>query len=382
MLSIIESLTSLLLGANENPSAEITDEIIATTLDTYTNTVVIDQLVLALPFLNRIMASPHNKAQNGGHRIRVPLRTRKTDGLYSFGMTDTITPQRKPVITHAWATFKQVLAYVRFNWVEERMNAGSGKVIDIISERMAATIQDAKEDFQNMLWSDGTGNAAKDFMGIQGLIPTDPRTGVIMGYDRAVDGNQWWRNWYWDGSTFGPHPIDAEPGGGAPNAVGAFGTFSSGAGGTGQGVANIFKLLETGWNSVMQGETPGDVFFISDQATYEYYSSGYMLHQHNAEIPVNEDIVKFGFGGAMYKNAPWIFDTVENGAPSGELRLINTKYNYLVKDSGGWFVWTPFREPFNQLDRAKFLLIRGNMIMSYPRKSAVWQGITDWTAAS
>ena len=69
--------------ANENPSAEITDEIISTVLDNYANTVVIDQLILALPFLERIMASPHNKAQDGGHRIRVPIRTKKTDGVVS-----------------------------------------------------------------------------------------------------------------------------------------------------------------------------------------------------------------------------------------------------------------------------------------------------------
>jgi len=187
---------------------------------------------------------------------------------------------------------------------------------------------------------------------------------------------------YWDGSTYGPHPTDAEPGGGGPTNVGAFGTFSSGAGGTGQGYARIFEFIDTGWNSVMQGQSPGDVFFISDQAVYEYYNPGYALHQHNVEIPINEDVMKFGFGGAMYKNAVWIYDTIENGAPAGELRLVNTKHNYMHKDTGAWFVWLPWREPFNQLSRAKYLAIRGNMIQSYPRKSAVWQGITGWTAAS
>jgi len=373
---------TLLLTVNENPSATITDEIIATTLDTYVGTTVIDQLALAVPFFDRMMNSPHNKTQNGGHRFRVPLRTKQTDGAISFGKTSTITPQRKPVVTHAWGTFKNILQYVRFNAIEERENAGSGKVIDIVAERLAATLQDGKEDIQTMLWGDGTGNGTMDFMGITGLIPTDPRTGVIMGYDRAVDGNQWWRNWYWDGTTRGPHPRFAEPAGGAPANVGAFGVFSSGAGGTGQGVATSFKIFNTGYNSVMQGQMPGDMFWISDQAVYEYYETGYPLHTHNVEVPMNEDIVKFGFGGAMFKNVVWIYDTVENGAPADELRLVNTKFTYLMKDSGMWFIWTDWRKPFDQLDRAKFLLIRGNMVQSFPRKNAVFQGITDWTAAS
>ena len=323
-----------------------------------------------------MIQNPHNKGQNGGHRIRVPLRTRKTDGMQSFGMGATITPQRKAVVTYAWATFKQTLSTVRFDWVEERQNAGPGKIIDIVSERVGATLQDGKEDFQTMLWGDGTGNGAKDFMGITGLIPTDPRTGVMMGYDRAT--NQWWRNWYWDGATYGPHPIDAEPGGGAPANIGAFGNYSAATSG---GVAVSFQIFETGFNSTQIGESPGDLFWISDQAVYEYYSTGYALYQHNAEIPMNEDIVSFGFGGAMFKNAPWIWDTVENGAPAGELRLVNMRYLYLHKDTGAWFIWTPWRTPFNQLARAKFLLVRGNFVISYPRKQAVFQGITAWAAA-
>ena len=249
--------------ANTNPTSDITNEILTATLDEYAKTEVQDQLILGVPFLNLMIQSPHNKSFNGGHRIRVNLRTKKTDGLSSFGANATITPQRKPVLGYAWATFKQAVSYVRFDWVEERQNAGAGKVLDIVNARMEATLQDAKEDFQTMLWGDGTNNGAKDFMGIQGLMPSDPRTGVIMGYDRAS--NYWWRNWYWDGSTFGPHPIDSEPGGGAPNSVGAFGTYSAATGG---GVATSFKILNTGWNSTQRGESAADCIWISDQAVY------------------------------------------------------------------------------------------------------------------
>ncbi len=364
--------------ANENPNADITDEIVATTLDNYVQSTVIDQLNLQIPLMNRLSQSPYRSGQNGGHRIRVPLRTKKTDGLVSFGMGDTITPQRKPVITIAWGTMKQALEYIRFDWVEERMNAGTGKVVDIVRERMVATMQDGKEDFNEMLWDDGTGNAGKDFMGVTGLIPADPRTGVIMGYDRAVAGQQWWRNWYWDGVTYGPHPIDAEPAGGAPVNVGAFGNYQNN---TGFGFASSFQFFETGWNSTQAGENPADCFWLSDQAVYEYYSAGYPLHQHNVEIPMNEDILKFGFGGAMFKNAPWMYDTIENGAKQGQLRLVNSKYLYLYTDTGAWMVWLPWKSPFNQLARARIFVMRGNTIISRPRSHAVWQGITAWAGA-
>ena len=372
---------TFLLTANENPTSDITDEILAAGLDTYLTSTVIDQLALAIPVFNQFMDSPHNMTQNGGHRVRIPLRTKKTDGAQSFGKNSTITPQRKPVLSYAWATFKQILSYVRFNAIEERENAGSGTVVDIVTERMAATLQDGKEDIQTMLWGDGTGNGSKDFMGITGLIPADPRTGTIMGYDRSLDANAWWRNWYWDGTTRGPHPIDAEAAGGAPSNVGAFGTYSGGTGGTLAGAAVSFKIFNTGYNSVMANESPSDMFWLSDQAVYEYYETDYPLHTHNVEIPMN-DKIGYGFGGAIFKNVTWIWDTIANGAPSGQLRLINKKYVFLIKDSGMWFMWTDWRTPFNQLDRAKFLLIRGNLVQSHPRKNAVWQGITAWAATS
>lgn len=356
--------------ANENPNVDITDEILSTTLDNYTQTTVIDQLALQIPPMNRLIQSPHKDGQDGGHRIRVPVRAKKTDGLQSFGMGQTITSQRKPVVQYAWATFKQALSYVRVNWVELRMNSGPGKVVDILTERLAATLQDGKEDFNTMLWGDGTGGGGRDFMGLTGLIPNDPRTGVIMGYDRAS--TYWWRPWYWDGSTYGPHPTDASAG--APSGVGAFGAISGV-----QGVATSFAYYNTGWNSTQNGENPADCFWISDQAVYEYYATYYPLYQHNVELAANEDILQYGFGGVMFHNCPWIYDTTANGAPSGELRLINTRYLYLFTDTGAWMVWLPWREPYDQLDRVKYLALRGNVVASNFRKQAVWSGITAWS---
>ena len=366
-------ISSRVYAANESPTSDITDELLSTTLSNYTDKNVVDQLALQIPFMNKMITSPYATGSNGGHRISVPIRSKKTDGLDSFGMGDTISPQRKPVVGTAWATFKQALAYVMFDWVEERMNSGPGKIIDIVAARLEATLQDAKEDFQTMLWADGTGSGGDDFMGIQGLIPTDPRTGTIMGYDRSLTANLFWRPWYWDGSTYGPHSLTASAG--APSPVGAFGSIGTN---TQQGIAVSFKYFQTGWNSTQNGESPSDCFWISDQAIYEYYTVDYPLYQHNVEIALNEDLVNFGFGGAKFMNADWIYDTNANGAPVEQLRLINQKHLYLYKDTGAWMVWLPERTPFNQLSRARYFVLRGNVVASNFRKQAVWHGITAW----
>lgn len=369
LLNFLELIMSQVMSANETPNADMTNEIIATTLDTYLKSTVTDVIALQTPLGNRMLMSPHQQGQDGGHRFRIPLRTKKTDGLQAFGANTTITSVRKPVVESAWGTFKNALSYIRTGWVESRENSGTGKRVDIFAERLAATIQDGKEDFNTMMWGDGTGAGGKDFMGITGLIPADPRTGVIYGFDRAL--NFWWRPWYWDGVIFGPHPTDASAA--APVNVGAFGAITAP-----RGVASSFPIFKTGWNSTQQGENPADCFWISDQQTYEEYESKYPLYQHNVELAAGDDILKFGFGGAMFQNAPWLYDTTANGAPANELRLVNTKYLYMMKDTGAWFVWLPWREPYNQLDRVKYLAVRGNTACNNFRKQAVWQGITAW----
>ena len=359
--------------ANENITQTLTDEKITAIMDAYLTTQVSDQVALSTSIGRMMMENPYNVSRNGGRRIKIPLRIGKTDGLVSFGENDTIDPQRKPVLQFAFATFKQALSSIRISWVEERENTGPDSIISILKSRTDATIQDAKEDFRAMMWGDGTGNGGKDMMGITGLLPNDPRTGVVMGYDRSLAASAFWIPWYWDGSTYGPFATDATPS--APSSVGAFGAINAT---TGAGVPTALRYLDTGWLSTQDGEMASDCFWLSDQQTYQYYKTDYPLYCNKVEVPMDSDVVKWGYGGAVLNGAPWIFDTTANGAPSGEIRLINKKYLHMVIDSGAWWVWSDWKEPFNQPSRAKFMFVRGQLVCKNFRKQAIFPGVLAW----
>jgi hypothetical protein len=50
----------------------------------------------------------------------------------------------------------------------------------------------------------------------------------------------------------------------------------------------------------------------------------------------------------------------------------------MVIDSGAWWVWSDWKEPFNQPSRAKFMFVRGQLVCKNFRKQAIFPGVTAW----
>lgn len=359
--------------ANENITETITNEKDVAIMNAYLSTTVFDQVALDTSIGYMMMTNPYNVKRNGGRRIKILMRVGKTDGLVSFGENDTVDPQSRPVLQEAYATFKQALSNIRISWVTERENAGSDSVVSILQSRTDATIQDCKEDFRAMMWGDGTGNGGKDMMGIQGLIPNTPTTGVVMGYDRAVAANGFWHPWVWNASYgVGPLPTDIVcP---TPAAIAYFGDISDKQ-------APGLQYFDYAVMSTQSGEQPGDAFWLSDMDTYTWYKTLYPIYAASSvEIPMSGDLLKWGYGGAVICDRPWVYDTTENGAPASEVRLINKKYLHMVIDSGAWWNWSDWKEPFNQPSRAKFMYVRGQLICKNFMKQAVFTFTTGWQA--
>jgi hypothetical protein len=358
--------------ANDILTQVLTDETTAVMIDSYLSTTIYDQVAKDTTFGRLMMENPYNKSVNGGLRFKIPMRVGKTDGLEWFGEDATFNPTRHEVLQWAYGTFKQAAANVRFSWLESRAWASKDAILDALKARIDATVQDCKEDFRTVMWGDGTGHGGKDMMGMQGYIPNDPRSGVVLGRDRSLAANGFWKPWYWDGTTQGPLPTDTV--GGAPTSIGAFGAINAGL-----GRATGLNILIIGWESTQAGENPSDCYWISDQATYGYYARGYPIYGDKVNLVVDPTVAKWNVGGATLMGAPWIYDTTANGAPSGEVRLINKKYFFLVKDSGAWWVWTDWREPFNQPgSKAKYMFIRGETVVTDFRKHAVFSGLSAW----
>jgi len=358
--------------ANTEISRSILSEKDSAIMDAYLSTTVFDMVALDTKIGQMLMANPYNIKRNGGRRIQILMRVGHTDGLIPFGENDTVDPQRKPVLQTAYATFKQALSSIRVSWVEERENAGADSIVSILKARTDATIQDCKEDFRTMMWGDGTSHEGKAMMGIIGLIPTTPTTGIAMGYDRAVAANGFMHPWVWN-STHGLGPYATDEVCPTPTAIGAFGDISDKA-------PLALPYFNYAVRATQADENEADAFWLSDETTYSWYADLYPLYGDRIEIPMSGETLKWGYQAAIVANRPWIYDTAANGAPVGEVRLINKKYMPMVQDSGAWWVWSNWKEPFNQPSRAKFMFVRGQLICTNFMKQAVLSGMTTWTA--
>ena len=360
---------SILLTADVNITDSLTDERVATTLDDVTSNLY-NQVILGNPLLNMLEMNPYREERSGGSRMREPIRYGKNTTFRTFGKGETRTPTQAKLVGFSYWNMKQGAGEWSIDWVEEREQASSGNMVDLLNVRVTALAEDMREAFNTMVWQSAVGNNGKDFNGIPFLVPTDPRTGIMGGFDRAS--RYWWRNWYWDNAatSYGRHPIDSTAG--TPTAVGAFGSISN-------KYSDCIKRMGTCLNSIAQNEQLSDYFIITDQLTYEQYCDT-AQHLGTFQITYSKDdsVVKWNFGEAQFRGIPIWFDTIQNGAEAGVMRFLNKKYIRLITDSGAWFTWSDVRQPYNQFAKVRYLFTRGNIVNSMPSKNGILQGITAW----
>lgn len=343
------------------------DERVATGLDEVLPEIY-NQVFMTNPILAELENSPWRTERSGGARLRVSLRTGKDSSFKTFDKTSVMTPQPSPVMHWCYWNYKQGAGDVMIDWVTEREQSGEGNIFNLLEQRVEALIDGVRESMNTMLWASLVGNGGMDFNGLQLLVPTDPRTGVLAGLNRAD--HYWWRNCYWDNTSLSYQPHPKESGLGVPVDVGAFGVIST-------GYSTCLKRMGTMLNNCAQGENLSDYFIITDQMTYEQYTDS-PQHMKNFRINYesNADAVQYNFGNALFRGVPVRFDAFD--APSGEMRILNKKYIRLITDSGAWMIWTAERVPYNQFTKVRYLLLRGNIIILVPSKHAILQGISAW----
>ena len=356
------------LGALSDITQSQTDELITGTLDQY-KTEVINHTALEIPVYRFFLASPHKQTVTGGHRIRFPVQLDKNDSFAWFGLNDNFDPQPKKILGWGHVTLKQGAGDVTIEDLEEWMNSGPGKIVDITKQKVADLEQSIKENLNRNAWSDGTGSGGKEPTGLTGWIPNTPTTGTWMGFD--ISTNYWPRIWYWDNATYGPHSLTS-PTGSAVQAVGAIGDISD-------GFANIIPYLDNLWASIAKDQNASDIFHITDLQTQLAYFQ-IPLRCKGFDIGVHDSNFNMGIPTAHYMGAPVLSDTIENGAISGEWRTVNTRYYYMIVDGAHFFEWVGPRHPYNALRTARYLVVRFAFVNTYPRKQGLLTGITAWTA--
>lgn len=133
-----------------------------------------------------------------GPEIRVPIQIAKQNSQWAKGYDILANP---PIELFNSAVFSPAALYtpISFTGQEMRANEGANQIFDVVKATVDAAKMSAKEDMEEALFSDGTGDGGRQIIGLAGAIPTVTNTGTYGGISRAD--NAIWRTTTYDADT-------------------------------------------------------------------------------------------------------------------------------------------------------------------------------------
>lgn len=221
---------------------------------------------------------------------------------------------------------------------EKRANRDEEQLIDLIDEKMGATMSRLKNTVDTSLRGDGTGHGGREFDGIKKMISTTPTSGSYGQIDRTSSANAW-----------------------ARNAINNIAITSS----------NVQSEVTETVMPITRGSDSVDVAFAGADAWKSLHSSLTAIQRIN-------DSSKEGRGGfkeLYYNGIRFFFDGGYGGSviASTSIYLLNTEFITFEVDSQADFVplMPKMDRPTDQDAFFAVIIAEGNLCCSAPSLQAV-----------
>ena len=305
------------------------DQLLSTTIANYRDQLT-DNVFNARPLTNHLMENGRLRMVDGGTKIVEPLiyGENGTVGPYAGYDTITLTPQEG--ISAAEFEWRQYAASIAISGIEEAKNNGEAAIINLLEAKIMQAEESMREAFNQMFFSDGTGNSGKDWLGLAAIVDS---AGTVGGINRATAGNEFWRS-YEEGSA---------------------------------GALSLADMA-TAYNTVSVGNDHPDMV-LTTQTLFEKYES---LLQPQLRY-TDAKTADAGFQNLLFKSAPVTYDV---HCQSGTMYFLNSKYLTLVGHSGKWFAQTDFVRPENLDARYALIMCYGNLTCRNAAKQGKLTGRT------
>lgn len=290
------------------------DALLSTTLANYRDQLT-DNIFTARPLTYFLQDKGRMRMLNGGTKIVEPLiyGTNATVGSYSG--YDSIALTAQAGITAAEYDWKQYAASIAISGIEEAKNNGEQEIINLLEAKIMQAEESMREGFNQMFFSDGTGNSGKDWNGLGNLVEA---SGTVGGINRATAGNEYWRSYEENTAT-----------------------------------ALTLAQMSTAYNSVSVGNDHPDMV-LTTQTLFEKYEA---LLQPQLRY-TDTKTADAGFQNLLFKAAPVVYD---EHCTAGIVYFLNSKYLTLVGHSGKWFEQTAFVRPEDLDARYALIMCYGNL---------------------
>ena len=271
------------------------DALLSTTLQNYRPTLV-DNIFTARVLLDHLNSKGRVLVEEGGSSIVEPLVYAQNDTTGSYSGYDAIDLTPQEGISAAEYNWKQMASSIAISGIEEAKNRGTEAIIKLLNAKIMQAEESIKEDLNDMLYGDGTGNGGKDFNGLGNLIDS---SGTVGGIDSST--NTWWRS------------TETAVGGALTQAV-----------------------MATAYNTASRGNDHPDMI-VTTQTLFEKYES--LL---TAQVRYQDTTkANSGFQNLMFKQTPVVFDV---SCTSGVMFFMTSKYLKLVGMNGHWFATSEFQK--------------------------------------
>jgi len=306
------------------------DALLSTTLANYRKQLT-DNVFTARPLTYFLMDKGRIRMLDGGTKIVEPLIYGQNSTVASYSGYDTLSLTAQEGITAAEYDWKRYAVSIAISGIEEAKNNGEAAVLNLLEAKVMQAEESMREGFNQMFFSNGTGNSGKNWNGLGNLVSS---VGTVGGINRATSGNEFWRSY-----------VNANAG------------------------ALTLGKMTTAYNTTSVGNDHPDMV-LTTQTLFEKYES---LLQPQLRY-TDTKTADAGFQNLLFKAAPVAYDV---HCPAGYMYFLNSKYLTLVGHSGKWFSNTDFVRPENMDARYALIMCYGNLTVRNAAKQGV---ITDATA--
>ena len=288
------------------------DALLSTTLANYRSQLT-DNVFTARPLTYTLMDKGRIRMLNGGTKIVEPLIYGKNSTVASYSGYDSLALTPQEGISAAEFDWKQYAASIAISGIEEAKNNGEQEIINLLEAKIMQAEESMRESFNQMFFSDGTGNSSKDWNGLGNLVESGNTVG-------GIDSNTytWWKSYEENTAT-----------------------------------ALTLAQMSTAYNSVSVGNDHPDTL-LTTQTLFEKYEA---LLQPNLRY-TDTKTADAGFQNLLFKAAPVMYDV---HCTSGVFYFLNSKYITLVGHSDKWFSQTEFIKPEDTDARYALIMCYGNL---------------------
>ena len=288
------------------------DALLSTTLANYRSQLT-DNVFTARPLTYTLMDKGRIRMLNGGTKIIEPLIYGQNSTVASYSGYDSLALTPQEGISAAEYDWKQYAASIAISGIEEAKNNGEQEIINLLEAKIMQAEESMRESFNQMFFSDGTGNSSKDWNGLENLVEANNTVG---GIDASA--NTWWNSYEENTST-----------------------------------ALTLAQMATAYNSVSVGNDHPDTL-LTTQTLFEKYEA---LLQPQLRY-TDTKTADAGFQNLLFKAAPVMYDV---HCTAGVFYFLNSKYITLVGHSNKWFSQTEFIKPEDTDARYALIMCYGNL---------------------